>query len=432
MSIKSKKAAIGSANRGTQFGHTNTLRGKLTLEEWGWIMVACGFPRTSQVIAEGLATIDNESEGNSEAGKGTAHVGAWQESADFGPEADRLDPIKSTQLAYKYWKRDGETFRNTWTQWEVSRPGAPGAPGWEQYQSIAQKIAVQLHPGTSITSVIPGPIKQALETSGIPVSAGEAVAGAVTGGVSSVVGGIESAEDFLTELAKTLLDFRSLGQLAAEAFSWFLRLILKAIWDYVIAPVFHWTERATVWYWENFFETGTERGSGVGYQLRQNGGIITISFWALGAGILWSDKPIGISPVAPQNTPLGRTIKGIEGKFARRNLTPPSKVKEKTPKKPKPKEATVAIERVGTYSVTRNRPVKVSGSGVEGGSNDGGSRGHGVTPAQQAEQTIRPRQAPARPSPQSVAQTAGEGGARMASQSHSRRRTERHAKPSRA
>jgi hypothetical protein len=168
----------------------------------------------------------------------------------------------------------------------------------------------------------------------------------------------------LVELAKTLLDFRKLGQLAAEAIAWLLRLILKAIWDYVVAPLIHWAERAESFYWRNFFSTGTEQGSGFGYQLRQNAGLITIGFWAVSYAILWSDGE-SLAPTESHNSMLGQAVKKIEGTVARRNLVKPENVEKETPDKPKPNTSTVQIERTRELAVNRKRPVTVTGTGVE-------------------------------------------------------------------
>jgi hypothetical protein len=193
----------------------------------------------------------------------------------------------------------------------------------------------------------------------------------LSGSIGEGVEAAESAEEFLQRLGETLLDFRALGNLAAQAFAWFIKLVAKAIWDYVVAPLVHWSERAVSFYWINFFGSGTEQGSGFGYQLRNNAGAITILFWAMGYAILWSDGT-SAAPVALHESLLGQAVKGVDGYVARRNLIKPSKVKEKTPPKPKPKESSVVIERENTFSVSRKRPVTVQSEGV---TSDGSDRG---------------------------------------------------------
>lgn len=331
MSLSSQRSG-NTFKKAKHGGHT------LSPEEMAALMIFAGFPAKTQkdlqVIAEGVATVEGESGFDPTARdyvSGT-HIGLWQEEPGWGTEAERLDPLKSTILAYKHWKADGG-FQQEWGQYD-----GEAWRNWKRHKKAAENAAVKV---------------ATMQPSG----------GGPQGLVEDAAGAIDNAGDFLTEMASTLLDFRRLGQLFAEAVAWFIRLILKAIWDYVIAPLFHWAERAVSWYWVNFFGTGTERGSGLGYILRQNAGIITIIFWALGYAILWSDGT-SPTPTAAHNTVLGRGIKGVEGLVARRNLINPSKVQDKTPNKPKVKATTVPITRTSELAVTRKRPVSVSGPGI--------------------------------------------------------------------
>jgi hypothetical protein len=323
--------------------------GTLTPQEWAAIMLISGFPRSPKVIAEGLGTIYVESGMNSNPGGDGAHFGAWQEDSSFGSVADRLDPVKATKAAKARWQADGKSFYPAWSRWQIEQSGRNGAQeGVKRYSGVAKEAIEKIPGGGGGGGWING-----FPDPGDLLEAGE-----------DVVGGIASAEDFLVELAKTVLDFRKLGQLMAEAVAWLLRLILKAIWDYVIAPLIHWAERAETFYWRNFFGTGVEKGSGFGYQLRQNAGIITIGFWALGYAILWSDGE-SLTPAESHNSMLGQTVKKIEGTIARRNLVKPENVEKETPTKPKPTSSTVRIEKTRELAVNRKRPVSVSGTGIE-------------------------------------------------------------------
>lgn len=335
MSLSSQKS--GNAFKGIAPGYGK----KLSPEEWGELMLAAGFPKKVKVIAEGLGVLEAESGFDPTNSGDGIHIGAWAEEESFGSRADRLDPVKSTQSAYKRWKADGESFWPAWGNWERGETEGAGPDRAAKFMKAAQAAIGRDNSGGS---------------GGLLGTAGNAV--------DDVVGGITSAEDFLVELAKTVLDYKKLGQLAAEAVSWFVRLIAKAIWDYVIAPLIHWSERAVSFYWTNFFSTGTEKGSGIGYQLRQNAGIITIVFWSMGYAILWTDGT-SLSPADAQGSVLGQGVKKIDGAIARRNLIKPKDVEEKTPDKPEPKTSTVTIERTNSFSVSRNRPVKVASSGGE-------------------------------------------------------------------
>jgi hypothetical protein len=284
------------------------------------------------------------------------------------------------------------------TDWTISSKGSKNGTDWTPWESYTNGRYKQYLSGSSNPSL----------GEEIPLIGG--AIGDVEGAVGSVIGGAESAEQFLQQLAETLLDFRALGNLAAQASAWFIKLIAKAIWDYVIAPIVHWSERAVSFYWINFFGSGTERGSGFGYQLRNNAGAITILFWSMGYAILWSDGT-SMTPVAAHESLLGQGVKGVEGAIARRNLIKPNKVKEKTPSKPIPKESKVPIQRKQTFTVARKRPVSVHTEGRQRASSQGFKPGPVPRPAKQKttgeqkiilppgiEQKERRQQHPAKPS----------------------------------
>lgn len=179
------------------------------------------------------------------------------------------------------------------------------------------------------------------------------------GAVGDALGAVDAAADFTGDMVSTLLNFRKLGELAAKACAWFVRLIAKAIWDYVIAPLVHWAQRAVSYYWETYFS----KNPGGGF-IKQSAGVITLMFWGMGYGILWASVDPTPKMMAPaRETLLGRTIRSAEGQLARRNLIKPSKVKEKTPTKPTPTLSSVSIERTNEFAASRKRPVKVEGKG---------------------------------------------------------------------
>lgn len=325
----------------TTFGTVNTPSNarNITPKEWAALLLVAGFPPTPKVIAEGLGILNAESSLGTNMATSGAHIGPWAESSAFGSAASRLDPLKSTEAALKQWEADGKSFYPAWGRWEKEQSGRDGATDWPKYKQIAEEAV-----SSGVGNFPRGGGFNPLDP------------------IETAVEGVESAEQFLQTVAETLLDFRALGNLAAKAMAWFIRLIARAIWDYVIAPLVHWSERAVSFYWINFFGSGTEQGSGFGYQLRNNAGAITILFWSMGYSILWSDGT-SLSPVTAHESLLGQSVKGIEGAIARRNLIKPGKVKEKTPAKPTPKESKVKIERKQTFSVARKRPVSVHSEG---------------------------------------------------------------------
>lgn len=343
--------------KGAKFGTASNRTVKPYTPEYfaALIVKACkqeGMTPTVKLVSEGLGTIEAEGGFTPALWRTQQAKGPWGEEPEFqnGTEAEHLDPWRSTLLAIRQRKQDG-SFYNAWWQWEDKQGEV------EDGKARAHKYIK---------------IAEAAGAGGSNPSLGEELPliGGAVGTAEEIVGGAAEATlgagEFLAELAATVLDFRKLGTLAAHAMAWFLRLILKAIWDFVIAPMIHWAERAETFYFRNFFGTGQEKGSGVGYQLRANAAIITIGFWALGYAVLWSDGEV-LSPVAPHESLLGQSVKGIEGKIARRNLVKPSDVDRETPDKPEPKSSTVTIERTKELSVQRNRPVKV---GTPGGSED--------------------------------------------------------------
>jgi len=387
---------LASKKAGTSFASLRVKsKGQLSDDEWARIMLACGFPPVPRVIAEGLAVLHNESGGVAgiNLSPGNPHVGPWAEGTEGFPASEklRLDPIQSTKAAYANWygnaKQSGSLYGNfeqAWGQWEAQQGGKNVQAEYPNYIAAATAAIKRGNHGLPPTKGIKGePESNPSFGEEIPLVGG--IIGDVEGAVGGTVEAGVAAADFIKELAETILDFQKLGTLAAEAFAWFIRLLAKAIWDYAIAPIVHWNERAVSWYWENFFGVGTEKGSGVGYFLRENAGIITIAFWGLGYAILWTDGE-SMTPINAQDTMLGKAVKSVEGKVARRNLVKPRDVESKTPTKPKAKTSTVTIEKTRELAVARKRPVAVTQPGSDTGRN--------TNEQQSSERVERPQSAP--------------------------------------
>lgn len=364
MGIRNKKA-------GTNFGSLQVKsKGQLSDDEWCRIMMSCGFPPVARVLAEGLAVLHNESGGVAgiNLAPGNPHVGPWAEGTEGFPasEAARLDPISATKAAYSNWygnaKQSGSLYGNfeqAWGQYEAQQGGKNVQAEYPNYIATATAAIKRTNGGKTPTVGVKG------EPEGKSFGESLPLVGGLVGDAENLVGGgvedVESAANFLKEMAEVLLNFKKLGALAAQAVAWFLRLILKAIWDYVIAPLIHWNERAVSWYYNNFFGVGTEKGSGVGYFLRENAMIITAIFWGFGYAILWTDGE-SIRPTEAHETMLGKSVKTAEGKVARRSLIKPKDVDRETPNKPKAKTSTVQIEKTRELAVSRKRPVAVQSS----------------------------------------------------------------------
>jgi 3D (Asp-Asp-Asp) domain-containing protein len=194
-----------------------------------------------------------------------------------------------------------------------------------------------------------------------------------TGGTGIHIPNPLNAVDDMASAVKDLIDFilspKSIGDLLAKIAAYFLKLIFKAVWNYVIAPVLHWEQRAVLTYYR---DTMAEK-SGLG-------GFVTLSFWATGYAILWAKVDGDRSLVTePGKTPLGSFLRSVGNSRARRRLVKPKDVEKKTPKKPTPVASTARIIQQGTMTANRRRTVRIGGTGSERlSSGDAGSDGRRV------------------------------------------------------
>lgn len=180
---------------------------------------------------------------------------------------------------------------------------------------------------------------------------------------------VDDAATAIKDFVHFILSPKSMGDALAKIFAWFLRLILKALWQYVIAPLFHWHQRAAIHYYEDtVLDKGTDNAKSV---LDQPGvkAFVTFSFWATGYAILWARVGNGetsLRPGAAHRSPLGQLLRGVGNTRARRNLVKPQDVQAKTPQKPEPQQSSTVIDKVRSLAVTRPRTVRVSGQANEG------------------------------------------------------------------
>lgn len=175
----------------------------------------------------------------------------------------------------------------------------------------------------------------------------------------------DAAANAIKDLIEFILSPSQIGDLLAKIAAYFVKLIAKALWQYVVAPLIHWAQRATMYYYDHTMTEKTGRS-----------GFVTLSFWATGYAILWA-KADGSSAVAPANqTPLGQFVRANRNAVARRKLIKPGEVTEKTKQKPEPVKSTADIREVREMSVARPRTVRVegaeNGSGVAGEAADFG------------------------------------------------------------
>jgi hypothetical protein len=192
----------------------------------------------------------------------------------------------------------------------------------------------------------------------IDTNASQLVPDSIEGTTDAIGGGIM---DIIRDPAK-------LGALAAKTSAYFWRLFGKAMWDYAIAPPVHWTERAVDYYYYHIM-SGEEEGTYYSYA-----GIVTMVFWGMGYGILWSTLDDNGLKAArrPRDSILGRTVQGAQLGAARRKLGKPGATNDETPPKPEPTETTAEIEVVRTVATNRRRAVTVSNN--EGTTDDVSNR----------------------------------------------------------
>lgn len=190
---------------------------------------------------------------------------------------------------------------------------------------------------------------------------------AIGGAAGDVLGVATDAIDAVPKLIDTLLHPEKLGELIAEAFGIFLRFVFKAIWKYVLAPPFHWCQRAVIYYFENIM--GSQDGENSGYYY-DYAAAVTVAFWSVGYGILFRDSADpSIKASRPEDTSIGRMINTVSGFVAKRNVSSPDKVKEQTPDKPEPRTSEVKLEKVTQLSAVRRRQISI-GTGAENGRNE--------------------------------------------------------------
>ena len=165
---------------------------------------------------------------------------------------------------------------------------------------------------------------------------------------------VDEAASAVREFISFLLSPKSIGGLLAKIAAMFVKLIFRAMWDYVIAPILHWHQRATLSYWKARLG-GSDEATGIS-------AFVTLSFWATGYAILWAKVDGERKFVTdPGSSALGSFLRSVGNTRARRSLVKPKDVQRKTPKKPEPVRSTATISREGTMAASRRRTVRVEG-----------------------------------------------------------------------
>lgn len=197
------------------------------------------------------------------------------------------------------------------------------------------------------------------------------------GGISlpSIPNPLSAADDAahaIADFIRFVLSPKDIAALIARIAAYVLKLYFKAVWDFVVAPILHWHQRAAQWYYTNIMlEQGgqvTVPGPvpGKSTTLPPGGAaFVTLSFWATGFAILWARADgkdgTGLFASKPHRTALGQLIRSAGNSVARRRLIKPGDVKKKTKTKPTPQTSSTQMDEVRRLSVDRPRTVRVGG-----------------------------------------------------------------------
>jgi hypothetical protein len=125
------------------------------------------------------------------------------------------------------------------------------------------------------------------------------------------------------------------------------------IWDFVVAPTWHWNQRVVAYYWEDVLAF---KAKGNTYPF---GWPATAVFWGAGYVLLFTDPDGNLKPVEVGKTHVAKHVRRLQAAPARRELIKPKHVQEKTPKKPKETVSRATVTHTGTLRTMRPRPVKV-------------------------------------------------------------------------
>jgi hypothetical protein len=129
--------------------------------------------------------------------------------------------------------------------------------------------------------------------------------------------------------------------------------------DLLVAPAWHWNQRATAFYTQVVInpKNVAEKGD---YQWAF---AWTAAFWGIGYVLLWTESDSGtLKPAPVHRSRLASHVRRAQALPARRSLIKPKNVKEHTPKKPPVTFSTAYVEQRGTMTTSRPRQVKVHGS----------------------------------------------------------------------
>jgi hypothetical protein len=197
------------------------------------------------------------------------------------------------------------------------------------------------------------------ETSGPEVAPG-------TGGVAKDASLTSDAGSLLSVLQDLLTgNLGDLGGKLAVASLQVVEGVAVGFADLIIAPAWHWNQRATAYYALSIFPNGKSEKEGAVFQFTQFAW--TAAFWGVGYALLFTESESNsLKPTPVHRSRLAHHVRKAQALPARKSLVKPKDVKRNTPKKPKPATSKATVTLQNTMSTTRPRQVKVYGTSHTG------------------------------------------------------------------
>lgn len=333
--------ALKSTSLTTRQAASPAQAGKLSPLDIAHVAYSAGFrgDRLTMAVAISLA----ESGGDPKAKSGTDDHGLWQINRHWHPtyftQAGRIyDPAYNGAAAFAI--SNGGTNWGPWSTYQDGSykhylgQGIPHGPGADK---IIGAGAGKQNTGGGWIPGLPDP-----------------------GDIGNPIKWVDEAAKNIVAFLKIMVDPERLGRHIANMLVWLLRQLAKGVYNVIILPPWRWTQRATLYYWENnVIADSVVGGKRYGMSVKA---IATIGFWATGYAILWGRFEPVENRVAPGESAFASTIASGRNAAVARKITKPKDVEKKTAVKPEATATTIPVGIVRTVAATRKRTVKVSGS----------------------------------------------------------------------
>jgi hypothetical protein len=298
------------------------LTGQHKVTTWRPVLSAAGFK--GHALDTAVAIVKAESGGDAKVQNSIGATGGLQILLSAHPDVTKecaQNPMCAAKVAYRL--SDGG---KDWGPWAASRGT------WSK--NIRKGADLPIKNGTA------------------EIKGGLADAGKALGGLNPL-NSVNDAISAIGAVADIIENPTKLGELVADAFAWWIKLVAKSIYKWVILPPWHWSERAVTYYYEVQMDDGTKA-------------LITLAFWATGYAVLFAkveDEPS--FSAKPNQTPLGRSLGTFRNLSKRPKLHSPKNVEKATPVKPNPVVSAVPIGTMRELSASRRRAITVRENGRE-------------------------------------------------------------------